>query len=97
MDNPVFVRDEDIPLIDDENYDDDDSRYDTPDSSRIEETSFTDQQPVVRLRQRQRLLLDYLEDLYRYLEVDPGNINLVNPDLFRVEKSKSRSGRTSIF
>ena len=29
------------------------------------------------------------EDLYRYLEVDPGNVDLVNPDLFKVEKSKS--------
>ena len=64
-------------------------RYDTPDTSRIEETSFTTEQPAVRLRQRQRLLHDYIEDLYRYLEVDPGNIDLVNPDLFKVEKSKS--------
>ena len=64
-------------------------RYDTPDSSRIKETSFTEHQPTVRLRQRQRLLCDYIEDLYRYLDVDPGNIDLVNPDLFKVEKSKS--------
>ena len=70
-------------------YDDNDSRYDTPETSRIEETSFTDQQPTVRLRQRHRLLHDYIEDLYRYLEVDPGNIDLVNPDFFKVEKSKS--------
>ena len=68
-----------------------------PNSSRIEETSFTDQQPVVRLRQRQRLLHDYLEDLYRYLEVDPGNINLVNPDLFKVEKSKSGAVELQFF
>ena len=76
MDNPVFVDEEDIPLIDDDDYDDE-LRYDTPETSRIEETSFTTEQPVVRLRQRQRLLHDYIEDLYRYLEVDPGNINLV--------------------
>ena len=44
---------------------------------------------MVRLRQRQRLLCDYIEDLYRYLDVDPGNVDLVNPDLFKVEKSKS--------
>ena len=75
-DNPVFVHDEDIPHIDDEDNYDDESRYDTPDTSRIEETSFTEQ-PAVRLRQRQRLLRDYIEDLYRYLEVDPGNVNLV--------------------
>ena len=45
MDNPVFVHDEDIPHIDDEDYNDyeDKSRYDTPDTSRIEETLFTEQ------------------------------------------------------
>ena len=39
-DNPVFVHNEDIPLINDEDYDYEESRYDTPDTSRIEETSF---------------------------------------------------------
>ena len=89
MDNPVIVHDEDIPFIDDEDDYDDDSRYDTPDTSRIEETSFTKQQPVVRLKQRQKLLHDYLEDHYRYQEGDPENVDLVNPDFFKVEKSKS--------
>ena len=38
MDNPNFVDEEDIPLINqDEDYDD----YKTPDTSRIDETSFT--------------------------------------------------------
>ena len=68
-----------------------------PKTSRIEETSFTEHQPVVRLRQRQRLLHDYIEDLYRYLEVDPGNIDLVNPDLFKVEKSKSGAVELQFF
>ena len=36
-----------------------------------------------------KLLRDYIEDLYRYLDVDPGNVNLVNTDLFKVKKSKS--------
>ena len=32
MDNPTFVHDEDIPLIDDDyDYDEEESRYDTPD------------------------------------------------------------------
>ena len=44
---------------------------------------------INQLRQRHRLLHDYIKDLYRYLKVDPGNIDLVNPDLFKVEKSKS--------
>ena len=80
MDNPTFVHNEDIPLIDDNDDCDEESRYDTPDSSRIEETSFTEQ-PAVRLRQRNRLLRNYLEDLYKYLDVD-GNIDLVDTSLF---------------
>ena len=94
MDIPRFVHEEDIPLID-EDYNDyeDDSRYDTPDKSRIEETSFIQdtEQPAVRLRQtqRQRQLCEGIIDLYRYLDVDPGNVDLVNTNLFKVEKSKS--------
>ena len=35
-DNPVFVHDEDIPLIDDDDDDyDDDSRYDTPETAGL--------------------------------------------------------------
>ena len=99
MDNLIFVRDEDIPHIDDDDDDDDDyahSRYDTPKTSIIEETSFTEQ-PAVRLRQRQRLLHDYIGDLYRYLEADCGNMDLINPDLFQVEKSKSGAVGLSLF
>ena len=76
-------------LDEDNDYDYEESRYDIPDTSRIKETLFTTEQPEVRLRQRQRLLHDYIEDLYRYLDVDPGNIDLANSDLFNVEKSKS--------
>ena len=95
MDNPTFVHDEDIPLINDDDYDEEESRYDTPDSSRIEETSFTEQ-PAVRLRQRNRLLRNYLEDLYKYLDVD-GNIDLVDTNLFKVEKSKSGAVEFSFY
>ena len=35
------------------------------------------------------MLRDHIIDLYRYLDVDPGNVDLVNTDLFKVEKSKS--------
>ena len=39
MDNPVFVDEETIPMIhQDEDYDDD---YNAPNTSRIDETSFT--------------------------------------------------------
>ena len=88
MDNQVFVHDEDIPHIHDNDDYEDDSRYDTPDMSRIEETSFTEQ-PAVKSKaeQRQRLLHDYIEDLYKHLEVDPGNVDLVDTKLFKVENS----------
>ena len=99
MDNPRFIGDEDIPLIDDDEYDE--TLYDTPESSRIEETSFTDQ-PAVRLRPtqerlEQQLLRGYIEDLYKYLDVDPGNIDLVDTSLFKVEKSKSGSNELKFF
>ena len=38
MDNPIFVDDEDIPMVHEDNdYDD----YNTPNTSRVDETSFT--------------------------------------------------------
>ena len=49
MDNPVFVYIEDKPHIDNKDDYKDESRYDTPDTSKIEETSFT-KQPAVRLK-----------------------------------------------
>ena len=51
-----------------------------PDTSRIEETLFTQdtEQPAVRLRQtqRQRLLHKHIMGLYRYLDVDLENVDL---------------------
>ena len=37
MDNPRFVHEETIPLVQDEDYDD----YNTPDTNRVDKTSFT--------------------------------------------------------
>ena len=42
MDNPRFVDEETIPLAQDEDYDD----YNTPDTSRLDETSFTEPDPT---------------------------------------------------
>ena len=92
MDNPRFVDNEDIPFIDDEDYDNDYAQFDTPDTSTMEETSFTrdtkPKQPDDRLSRM--LLHDHIVELYRYLDVDPGNVDLVNTDLFKAEKSKNR-------
>ena len=72
-------------------------RYNTPDTSRIEETSFTQdtEQWVVSLRQM--VQRDHIVKLYRYLDVDPGNVDLINTDLFKVEKSKSGATELSLF
>ena len=53
MENPVFVDEENIPLVQDEDYGD----YRTPDTSRIDETSFTvpdteEATSALRLRQK---------------------------------------------
>ena len=91
------MHDEDVPHIDEDDNDNEQLRYDTPNTSRIEKTSFTTEHLAVRLRHKWRLLHDSMEDLYRYLEVDPGNIDLVNPDLFKVEKSNSRAVELCFF
>ena len=55
IDNPTFVDEEDIPLVnqDEEDYDD----YKTPDTSRVDETSFIEPDTAeatatLRLRQK---------------------------------------------
>ena len=67
MDNPVFVNEEDIPMVyqDEEDYDD----YDTPNTSRVDETLFTvpvTTQAISTLRLRQKLKRDKIVSLYRY-------------------------------
>ena len=51
MDNPAFIDEEDIPMVQDEDYD----VYKTPDTSMIDETSFmepdaTEATSTLRLR-----------------------------------------------
>ena len=60
MDYPIFVGEENIPLVhqDEEDYDE---RYDTPDTSRIDETSFIEHDtagPTLTLCLRQKLKQD---------------------------------------
>ena len=72
MDNPVFVDEEGIPLI---NQDEDYDNYRTPGTSRVE-TSFIGAVSTLRLRQRRKR--DKIVSLYRYLDVtgDPGLADL---------------------
>ena len=79
MKNPTFVDEEDIPLINQvEDYDD----YTTPDTSTVDETSFTvpdTAEATSTLRLRQKLNRDKILSLYRYLGVtgDPDLADMV--------------------
>ena len=81
MDNPKFVDEETIPLVD-EDYE----NYSTPNSSRVDETSFmepatTDATSTLRLNQKVKR--DKLAALYRHLNVT-GNLDLINLDRFKL-------------
>ena len=84
MDNPTFVDEEDIPMLhqDEEDYDD----YRTPDTSRIDETSFMvsdTTEPTSTLRLRQKIKRDKITALYKHLNVT-GNPDLIDLDKFRL-------------
>ena len=73
IDNPKFVDEETIPLVQEEDYDD----YNTPDTSRIDETSFTEPdttEATSTLQLRQKKKQDKIIALYRHLNVtgEPG-------------------------
>ena len=94
MDNPRFVDEKDIPLIDEDDYNDEQSRYDTLDTSRVEETLFTTQDTTKHrddnLKQMNReLVRERVIDLYKYLGINNGNVDLVDIKKFRYEKSRS--------
>ena len=91
--NPTFVNEEEIPLINqDEDYDD----YRTPDTSRVD-TSFIDPDTIEvtsTLRLRQKVKWDKLTALYRHLNVT-GDIDLIDVDRFRLTKDLQK--RVTIF
>ena len=91
MDNPMFVDEEDIPIVhqDDEDCD----NYRTPDTSRIE-TSFREPdttEPTSTLSLRQKVKRDKINALYRHLDVT-GNPNLIDLDRFRLTKDPKKRG-----
>ena len=70
MDNPRFVDEATIPLVDKD--------YDTPNTSRVVETSFTElatTKATSTLRLNQKVKRDKLAALYRHLNVT-GNLDL---------------------
>ena len=93
MDNPRFVDEETIPLVQDEDYDD----YRTPDLSRVDETSFTEPdttEVTSTLQLRQKVKRDKITAFYRHLNMtgDPG---LANIDRFMIKKN-SITGNTCL-
>ena len=84
IDNPRFVDEETIPLVQNEDYDD----YNTPDTSRVDETSFTEPDTIKvtsTLQLIQKIKQDKVTALYRHLNVtgDPG---LADTDQFMIKK-----------
>ena len=90
MDNPRFIDEEDVPLVhQDEDYDD----YKTPDTSMIDETSFTvpDTTEVTStLQLRQKLKRNKITALYRHLNVTAGP-GLADLDQFLIKKKFKNS------
>ena len=85
IDNPKFVDEETIPLVQEEDYDD----YNTPDTSRIDETSFTEPdttEATSTLQLRQKKKQDKIIALYRHLNVT-GEPGLADSDRFMIKKT----------
>ena len=95
MDKPVFVDKENILLVQDEDYDD----YRTPDTSRVDETSFTIPDTIEAtstLRLRQKVKRDKLTALYRHLNVT-GKIDLIDLGQFRLTADQKIRSRNFLF
>ena len=93
MDNPTFVDEEDVSMIhQDDDYDD----YNTPDTSRIDETSFTvpdATEATSTLRLKQKVKRDKLIALCRHLNVT-GDINLIDLDQFKLTTDPKKRGHS---
>ena len=91
MDKPVFVDKENILLVQDEDYDD----CRAPDTSRVDETSFTIPDTIEAtstLRLRQKVKRDKLTALYRHLNVT-GKIDLIDLGQFRLTADQKKRSR----
>ena len=96
MDNPRFIDEEVIPLVhQDEDYDE----YNTPNTSRVDETSFIESdamEATSTLRLRQKVKRDKINALYRHVDVmgDPG---LADIDQFIIKKVQKQATPTCFF
>ena len=94
MDNPMFLDEETIPIVhQDKDYDD----YNTPNTSKINKTSFTVSDTIEAtstLRLRKNIKRDKIAALYRHLNVT-GNLDLINLDRFKLTTDHKKG--TTIF
>ena len=91
--DPRFVDKETIPLVQDKDYDD----YNTTDTSRVDETSFTEPdttEATSTLQLRQKLKRDKITALYRHFNMtgDPG---LADIDRLKIKKN-AKTGNTGL-
>ena len=83
MDNPRFVDEETIQLVQDKDYD----NYTTPNTSRLDETSFTKPdatEATSTLQLRQKVKRNKITALYRHLNVT-GDPSLADLDRFMIK------------
>ena len=87
MDNHRFINEETIPLVD-EDYD----NYGTPNTSKVDETSFTEPdttEATLTLRLKQKVKWDKLAMLYRHLIIT-GNIGLIDLGRFKLTRDPKK-------
>ena len=76
MNNPRFVDEETVPLVQDEDYD----NFGTPNTSTVDETLFIEPDTTEATSTlNQKVKRDKLAALYRHLNVT-GNLNLIDLD-----------------
>ena len=95
MDNPRFIDEETIPLVQDEDCDD----YNTPNTSRVDKTLFTEPhatEATSTLQLRQKVKQDKITTFCRHLNVtgDPG---LADLNQFMIKKILKQATLTSFF
>ena len=92
--DPRFVDGETIPLVQDKDYDD----YNTPDTGRVDETSFTEPdttEATSTLQLRQKLKRDKITALNRHFNVTRDS-GLANKDRFMIKKKNSKTDNTGL-
>ena len=96
MDNPRFIDEEDVPLVhEDEDYDE----YDTPNTWRIDDASFTvldTTEATLNLRLRQKVKRHKITTLYRHLNVT-GDLGFANIDRFIIKKNSKIGNNNLLF